>query len=624
MTGTDGLGRHASARPIQYQLLAVVVALQAAWLAYLCSRGWFYQDDFTLLSQAVHHGLTVDYLKQPFNGHLTPGVRLAFWILARTSKLHYAPTIVLRVVLQAIATVLLFALIQQLSRSRTTALVVTAVYAASPLLVPGTLWLASSMNLLPAQVCVLVTYLAHLRHVETGKQRWSLVAGVALLIGTGFWEKTAVTAIVLVVLSVGWLTTGSLRHRTAEQFRDLPGWVLTLGPLALFTAYFFDNDYGSSASGLPVHVALHLIWLQWSHSLWAAVIGAPWQWLSDGVTYTGVADPRVVAIALGQVAFVALLVVGWWRNRWLGVLAWTLPLVAVAAGEVLIGIGRYAAFGDLVGLQFSYAYDLAIPVAIAVALALRRREQSPTAAAEPVAMTRTTGMTHRWRTGLIGVAGVTAVVVLIGSAAVSAVTWTNRWHHSPAKAYLDSILTGLHQIGPTANLYDTDISPRIVPIISRDRRLSDLLAVTDARVSFDQGPGQPQLVTDSGRIVPASFSAVARQVSAPNSFCPTLVKGSTSIAVPLAPVPPRGAYFLRIEYFQQRPALVRVVVRDVAGNPIGLRSGRPMVDFDQQLGVVVLALRTAAPQLVTFTSTTGGASVCMSKVALGVPVPASR
>lgn len=608
-------GRVPSDIPIQHRLLVVVVALQAGWIGYLCSRGWFYQDDFTLLSQAVHRSLTLGYLKESFNGHLTPGVRLTFWILAHTSRLHYLPTIVLRVVLQALATVLLFWLTSTVSRSRTLALTITVVYCASPLLVPGTLWLASSTNLLPAQVCVLVVYLAHIAHARSGQLRWSLLAGVALLVGVAFWEKTAITSLLLVILTVGWLSNSSGFGRLTGLVRDWRGWLLTLGPLAAFSAYFFSNHYGTSNADLPAHAAVHLIWLQWSHSLWPAVIGAPWHWLSAGNTYTGVANPQLGTVIAGQCVFVVLVVLGWRRNRWRSLLAWTLPLVAVAGGEVLVGLGRYSTFGDLPGLQFSYAFDLAVPLALAVALALRGPSPVETPDAPAVDPPR--------RPRLRVAAAVVVVSVVVACGVVSAQRWTNRWRESPAQTYVNTVLAGVQQIGPSANLFDTGVSPRVLPILSPNRNLSDLLALTDARVGFDRGLPQPQVVIDSGRIVPATFVSVAQQAVIPNAFCPTLVHGVTSVSVPLEPQPAPGAYFLRIEYFEQRPALVGVTVRDGNGHVVGIR-GDSTVDFDARLGVVLLALEPGSPHVVTFSSDSDAASVCMSTVTIGSPVAARR
>jgi hypothetical protein len=606
--------------PIQHRLLTVVVAVQAGWLIYLSSRGWFYQDDFALLAQAVHRGLTPGYLTQSVHGHLAPGVRLTFWVLAHTTRLQYAPTVALRVVLQAVATILLYRLLTVVSRSATVGLVVTAVYCASPLLVPGTLWLTTSTSLLPAQICVLVAYLACVQHADSGQLRWSALAGLALLVGVAFWEKAAVTAVLLVILSLGWLIPGRLRGRLWSLARDWRGWLLTLGPLAAFTVYFFVKGYGPANGNLAVHDALRLSWLQWSHSLWPAVIGAPWRWRSAGSGFVSVADPRPVTVILGQCAFAVLVVAGWRRNRWRSLLAWTLPLVSVVVGEVLVGLDRYGAFGDTLALKFSSTFDLAVPTALAIALALRRpsvERATPTQVggeilpSDPASPSRL-----RW------LAGVTCVALLIGSGVVSAIAWTSRWHASPSKAYVDTVVAAADKLGGSANLFDTALPPEVVRPASPNHHLSDLFALTTATVAFNQGLPQPQIVTAAGRIVPGSFRRVAR-APVTNAFCPTLVKGVTHEIVHLEPAAPPGEYFLRIAYFEQRPALVTVTVRDRTGRVVPLRVD-PTVEFDQQLGIALLPLSVGSPATVAFTSRSDATNICMSRVAVGAPVPAPR
>jgi hypothetical protein len=609
--------------PIQHRVLIVVLAVQAGWLAYLCSRGWFYQDDFTLLSQAAHQHLTVGYLKQSYNGHLAPGVRLTFWIFAHTTRFSYGPTIAVRVVLQAIATILVFRLLTEVSQSRNVALAITVGYAASPLLVPGTVYLAASIQLLPAQICVLIAYLAHIRHAKSGQLRWSALAGLAMLVGVGFWEKTGVTALLLVVLSLGWLSVGSLPRRVFGLFRDWRGWLLTLVPLGAFTGYYLTHHYATSAKAITAGAAWHLIWTQWSHALWPAVVGGPWQWLSGGQSYFAVSGAHTVVVVLGQCMFVLLVVAGWRRSRWRGLLSWTLPLVAVIAGELLIGIGRYAEFGDIPAVGFSYAFDLAVPTALAVALAFRASPQPVVTTTEPVAVGARHGEpVRRWRRTRLA-AGLLCLAVVAGSAVVSGVTFTTRWHKSPAKTYVATLLRSIHETGPSVNLYDSPVSLRVLPFISPDRNLSDLLSVSTAKVAFDVGSPQPQLVNDRGQIVPATFFPVAHQAVPHNSFCPTLVKGTTTVTVPIRPKAGSNTYFLQIDYFEQRPALVTITVKNAMGVPIAIR-GNSTIDFGQPLGAVLLPLELGAPAQVSFTSSSDSASVCMSTVTIGVPVATQR
>jgi hypothetical protein len=599
-------------------LVAVVVIAQASWLAVLASRGWFYQDDFTFLAQSTQRPLDWSYLTASINDHLAPGARFAFWVYDRGFGLQYGPTIAVRVFLQAVATVLLYRLLRMASQSRWLALAITASYAASPLLVPGTLWLASSTNLLPAQIFVIVAYDAHLRHARTGQLRWSLVSGLALFGGVLFWEKTAVTAVLLVLLSAGWLTAGGVRRRAWVLLKDWLGWLLTLAPLAAFTAYFVIHGYGSSAHALTFRDGARLVWLQWSHSLWPAVIGAPWRWLSRGETFTGVAAPADVTVILGQVAFVLILIAGWRRNRWRGVLVWLLPAVSVLVGEVLVGLGRFQAFGTLSGVTFSYAFDLAVPTALACTLSLGRpRLVADVAPAVPQPEPARPG--HRRLTAACALA---VVAALVASSVVSAVAWTQRWHDSPAEGYTNRLLAGVSRLGPTANLYDTAVSSRVLPLISPDRYLSDLLSIGGDRTSFDADGTTPSVVDQFGDVRPARFLEVASGALTHNRFCSTLLTGQTTVEVPLRPVPRRGDYFLQIQYFQQAASNLTVTVLGRGGQPIPLRSDSSIA-VTQRLGTILAPVTTSAPSSVRVTGNNPGTSICLASVKLGVPVPAA-
>jgi hypothetical protein len=596
-------------------VLAVVVTAQAGWLGVLQSRGWFYQDDFTFLSQASHHPLGWGYLTMPVNDHLTPGLRFVFWVFAHTSGLHYAPTIVVRVVLQAVATLLLYRLLVLASQSRWLAVAVTAGYAMSPLLVPGTLWLASSAELLPAQVFAILAYDAHIRHARTGRLEWSLLCGLVLLAGVAFWEKTGVTAVLLVILSVGWLTVGGLRQRATALIRDWLAWLVTLAPLAAFTIYFVSQGYGGSAHALTGHDGARLIWLQWGHGLWPALIGAPWRWLSTGNTFTGVANPAMVTIVLGQVAFVALAAAGWRRNRWRGLLVWILPAVSVGIGAVLVGLGRFQDFGTLSGLTFSYAFDLAVPTALACALALGSRPPV-TATAHPAPAP------ERSHARLAATAALVIVVAVVGSSVVSAVVWTERWHDSPARAYTDRLLAGTSRLGPTANLYDTAVSARVLPLISPDRYLSDLLSIGGGRTAFDGSETTPAVADPAGNIHRSRFLVVSAGSLTHNRFCSTLIRGRTTEEVVLKPTPPAGDYFLRLQYFQQDASTVTVTVLDRNGHRIATRTD-PDVGLSGRLGLMLLPLVTSSPAAIRVTSRSAGTNVCLASIQVGAPVVAS-
>jgi hypothetical protein len=616
LTSAEPATTTSSTRGASRILLAIVV-VQAVWLGVLSTRGWFYDDDFNFLAQAVHPALSWGYLTSPINDHLTPGLRLMFWLIAHFGHLHYTATVVVRQVLQAASTVLLYRLLLMLTGSPRGSLVITAVYAVNPLLVPTTLYLASAVNQQPAQVFALLAFIGCVRHARGGRLWWAALAGISLLGAACFWEKTAAdTSVCLVILRFGWLTTGSLRIRLMTNARAWLGWLLMLGPLAGFVVAFVLGGYGSSAHDLSIGSALHLSWSQWSRALWPTVLGGPWRWFSVPDVYTAAADPRGYAIVLGQVAFVGLAALGWWRNRWRGLFAWTLPVAAVLVGQTLVAIGRFSLLGNITPLDFHYVFDLAIPLAIACGLACCGRSR-PRRSSER-------SLERRWvRRRLAPVATAAALVGLTASSVFSTVVWTRRFDASPTHGYVSNILAGIRGQSLPVNLYDTGLSIHVLPYLEQNRHLSDLLGSAGVSVAFDRTSPDPQVVDDTGHIRPSAFFPVATANHHTNSFCAMPLQGIATRTLHLRPAVGANEYFLRLDYFEQRPAELTTTVRDASGKIIPVRGSSTLVAGEGP-GSSLFALSTGSPTTVSVASDSAATNICFTNVTIGIPLVAGR
>ena len=274
------------------------------------SRGWFYNDDFALLMQASHRSLGWNYLRMPINDHLLPGLRLEFWLLRHTSPLNHPLTIGARLLLQVGGTALLLLLLRTLTGRRRRVLVVTALYAFCPLVLTNSLWLTVALALLPAQALVLAALYAHVRYSVTGRLRWAALAGLCLLGGALFWEKVAVSAVLLPILSLGYLHDGTLRQRLAASLRQWRGWLATAAPITAFTAYFAAAGYGGAATAVSPPDLLGVLWVQWSRVISPSLLGGPWSWFKDPNVSLGYASAGTVVALLTQLGFAALVVLG--------------------------------------------------------------------------------------------------------------------------------------------------------------------------------------------------------------------------------------------------------------------------------------------------------------------------
>lgn len=207
-------------------ILGIVVTLQAAWFGYLASRGWFYGDDLSYMGAATGQPLRWSYLSASVNDHFVPGLRMVFWLLNRLTGLNYGITILARIVLQGTATVLLYRVIVLLVGRRPGALLVIGWYAFSPLLLPGSLWLTTSVDLLTSQVLVILALELHLHYTVTGRLRAAVGCALCVLGAVTFWELSAITALLLPIISLSFVHTGTWRQRLRAAWRRWPGWLI--------------------------------------------------------------------------------------------------------------------------------------------------------------------------------------------------------------------------------------------------------------------------------------------------------------------------------------------------------------------------------------------------------------
>ena len=277
----------------RYRLaLAGLLLGQAAWCWWLCTRGWFYQDDLSALDEADGRRLGWQFLTMPVNDHLVPGYRLMFWLQASVDPLDYQQTVVARVLLQTVAVALLYRLLVLLFGRRPGVPVLVGLYAVNPLIVANLTWLTTAACLVPAEIAAILALDSHVRYTVTGTAALGRrVAGLALLAGMCFWEKTAIIGLILPILSLGYLSSGPMRGRLADLIRHWRGWLLTAVPPLLFVGYFLAHHYGGSAHGIGAGDLVGVIRTAWLRLVVPALFGGPWHWFDAGNAYVSWSSP---------------------------------------------------------------------------------------------------------------------------------------------------------------------------------------------------------------------------------------------------------------------------------------------------------------------------------------------
>lgn len=633
-----------------YQVvLGLLVVLQAVWLGLLAQRGWFYGDDLSYQAAATGQPLSWSYLSVPVNDHFVPGLRLAFWMLNRFVGLDYGVTILARVLLQVAATLLMYRLIVLLVGRRPGALLVLGWYAFGTLLLPGSVWLTTSVDLMTAQVLVILAIDLHLRYAARGRLRAAAGCALCLLAATSFWELSALTGLLLPILSLGLVHTGTPLQRLRAGLRRWPGWLIMAAALLVWLVLFLTGPYGGAGHSLSPAAAWKVLRIGWLDAVVPALFGGPWRWFYTAEVYFPLADPPLVLAVLAQLGLLVVVAIGWRRTGRRALLAWSLPVLTFVLSTVVVAYGRFQVFGDLTARSFNYAFPLAVPAALAVALSLLPSDPAQlvaragggparsddAASAKETALAKEAagsaedagpgpepGTTGRFPVGgarrrtLLLAAG---TVLLLVSSLVSYLSFGHRWSQNPAKGYVNTLQASVRAAGPNVNLWDTRVPTSVLAFVSDANHVSDVLALAGVPARFDDPATEPLLVRPDGRLSPAGLYPVAAGVQRPRTPCTALVRGRGSWTIPLSARPGANEYFVKISYYQQQSSALYLTIRDSSGRVIAPVAGERTL-FANPLANLYLRLPLAAPRTLLVRSDSLDANVCIGAVVVGFPV----
>ncbi len=439
----------------------------------------------------------------------------------------------------------------------------------SPLLVQGTLWLSASIGLLASQLLLLMALHGQVRYVLTRDLRWATATAGGILGATLFGEQAAVTALVLPILTIGFLQTGQLRKRIRATLALWPGWAMIAVPLIAFLYYVFVfGDYGDAAQGLRVWDAIKLVTVEWTASIAPALVGGPWIWVGKGDNYLALADPVMPLRIACVIALAVIVAIGIRRTGLNALLAWSMPLLTSGVGILIVGSGRYQVLGLLIAKTFEHAYFTALPAALAVTISLwrvdpsqirerissrtRRSRESPARHEET---DRREDVPHR---AARVVAAIAVAVVALGSI-TSGITYTMRWSQSPARSYLHSLLFDLKKAGGAAALYDTAVNPAVIPGIVPAHNVSDLLHLAGARPATDvvRGP-RPMVVGLDGHFRRAGFFVIARASGQAGPGMHPVGAGSRNLASHTRQIPEWGTVLPATQFLPAAPVNTRI------------------------------------------------------------------
>jgi hypothetical protein len=592
--------------------LSVLVVGQAVWLGFVMMRGWYSAADLPNLAFANGRSLDWEYLTSTLGGHFGVAQRLVYWLLNRAAPLEWWVTVVIRVVFQALTTVLLWRLFRALVGARPWLWIVLVGYASSPFLVPGMAALNSGLGLGISQACLVGALLAQVRYTRERRLVDAGVVALLVLVMLAFAQGAFPTLVILPILSFVFLQQGRWRDRVRGGLRLWRGWLVLAVALAIFAGLYQAGDYNSPSSQFTVRDGLWLAGQAWLKVLGPALVGGPWDFVTFPQQWSAYANPPVVMLVLGQVALVGLIVLSVRRAGWLALVAWFIPVWTAVACLVLVGIGRWQFLGELIPSILRYSYYVPVALALGIVLAFGANQS----ASQTVSRSRPTWFDEPRRRALVR----GSVALLVVSSVFSTIGFARPFWDNPARSYTATLLRSVAERSPGVQLHDTQLPEAVVPSISK-MYVSDLVELGGASAEFGGQSHNRLVVNQLGGIVPAKFVQVADFTGPRQKGCGIYVHGVGTTRIPLATVSTTKQWFLQFNVYQPQANLVTMTVLDQDGDEIPVASGSTVLNLTGELVVLHRRLGSGRPAFIELISIDPRTSFCLVHTYVGVPLP---
>ncbi|OKK01712.1 hypothetical protein [Amycolatopsis sp. CB00013] len=548
-------------------------------------RGSLAQDDFVITYHAAKAGpFDFGYFFQDYHGHLAPGGFLLADVLTAWAPLNFAVLMAPVLLMQAAASVLLWAVLVRCFGRRWGILVPFTMFTTSTLLLVPTLWWAYAIQIAPVLLAATAALHAHVRYLADGG-RWAIATVAWTVFGLAFYEKAVFIPVLIAGITV--LLGISLR-------RHLVLMGVLAAVLAGYAAVFLTlttSQVGQGGGPVTVGTVADMTGRMLGDTLIPGLVGGPWSGPGPGATFA--ASPVVVRIVLLLVAVAVLafgIRVGGLRAR----KAWILLGLVFVADIGLSAATRLTEVGPELGSDPRYVADLALVVALCLAFAFLEpkpldRPSDPvlSSAKRPVALA--------------------LCLALIASSAVgfSRLAPGLRFEHS--RDFLANARASIER-DPDLVLFDTAVPNDVLHgWFGENARASRVVGLIPG-FQFDQPTSRMSLLDDSGtaRTI-TGVEPVSRGLPGPVPGCGYTV-GEQLVRVPLD-TPVLGRYLLRIDYFTSDGG-EGFVDRDGTRVPVWFQPG---------LHTMYLPIEGLFDK-VGFQLSAKGAPVCVAKVDVGRPL----
>src|ERR1700761_4352294 len=351
--------RRAAGIPKVAVAAAALLLVQLVIRAVLAFRGYFYWDDFILISRAGTDGLFApSFLFDDHDGHVMPAAFLVAGAVTRLAPLNWIGPARSLVVLQLLASLALLRALHVILGWRPVLLVPLTFALFTPLGVPGVAWWAAALNSLPMLAALAWVCGDAILLMRTGNQRYALTGTLVYFGGLLFFEKAAVIPFVAFAVAALLCHVQGDHKPLATVWRTgLRLWVAALGLTAAWVGVYLavvNQRRWSSDLGMTWDLLRRSV----THGLVPGLAGGPWEW-GRWAPASPWATPTTTITALGWLMLAAVLGLSLVRKQRIAPV-WLTAVGYVAACQVPIYLMRSSRFTALELAQtLRYLPDLA-------------------------------------------------------------------------------------------------------------------------------------------------------------------------------------------------------------------------------------------------------------------------
>ena len=501
---------------------ALLIAIQLVIRGLLAFRGYFYWDDFILISRAGTHGLlSPSFLFDDHDGHVMPAAFLVAGAITRVAPLNWIGPAVSLVVLQLLASLALLRALHVILGWRPVLLVPLIFALFTPLGVPGFAWWAAALNSLPMLAALAWVCADAILLVRTGNQRYALTGVLTYLGGLLFFEKAAVIPFVAFAVTVLLSHVQRDRAPLAKVWRGgIRLWTLSLALTAAWIAVYLAvvNQHRWSTD---LTMTWDLLRRSITHGIVPGLVGGPWQW-GRWAPASPWATPPTSVMTLGWLALAAMLVLSLLRKQRI-VPVWLTAAGYVVACQVPIYLMRSSRFTALELAQtLRYLSDLVVVLALLAAVAFCAPNR-PSSRRLDASVPRTVVTTA-------------VAAAFVASSCYSTATFLTSWRDNPAEPYLRNAQRDLAIAHATSSapLIDQEVDPLVLGRVAYPENLaSHLFALIHDRPEFGSTTTQLRMLNAQGRLVDAQVTWVRAMTPGPVPQCGYLVQPDHPIEIGL-------------------------------------------------------------------------------------------